>query len=261
MKYQIRGGNAGMFRNGEYRTDTHNGCPRTIKLRAFSFQTAIEDPKTYKVFKIGHLFEDWFAAENPGLIKEHCVQFNVTESVEFIGHIDFMNDNYLYELKSVTSKNTYREVFKKGKPKEQNLLQLITYMVALERDKGKLIYGSYVKKMPYEKFEEIGDDEFEELCETIVPDDTIEFYIHMCENGNFYCNDEKIDIHVSDIVEFWNEAATMILDEDVPPKPEKLVDKNYFGPCHFCPAKNICASDYDSWDQFYNTVKNFIASK
>lgn len=250
-----------MYRNGEYRTDTNSGCPRMVKLRSHGFQAAIEDPSTLKVFKVGHLFEDWFASENPGLTREHCVQFQINPSVEFVGHIDFMNEDYLYELKSVTSKNTYREVFKKGKPKDQNLLQLITYMVALERDKGKLIYGSFTKKITYEQFEEIGDDEFEELCETLVPDDTIEFHIHMCENGHFYCNNVELDIHINDITEFWHEASLMILDEDVPPKPAKLGEKNFFGPCHFCPAKNICASDYDSWDQFYNTVKNFIASK
>lgn len=261
MSYQIRGGNAAIYRNGEYRTDTNAGCPRMIKLRSHGFQVGIEDPATIKVFKVGHLFEEWFDKENPGLIKEHCVQFQINPSVEFVGHIDFMNDDYLYELKSVTSKNTYREVFKKGKPKEQNLLQLITYMVALERDKGKLIYGSFTKKITYEQFEEIGDDEFEELCETLVPDDTIEFHIHMCENGHFYCNNVELDIHINDITEFWQEASLMILDEDVPSKPVKLSEKNFFGPCHFCPAKNICASDYDSWDQFYNTVKNFIASK
>lgn len=261
MTLQIRGGNAGLFRNGEYRTDSNNGCPRMIKLRSYGFQAGVEDPATLKVFKLGHMFEDWFAVENPGLTREHCVKFNISQKVEFVGHVDFMSDDYLYELKSVTSKNTYREVFKKGKPKEQNLLQLITYMVALERDKGKLIYGSYTKKITYEQFEELGDDEFEEMCETLVPDDTIEFHIHMCEDGHFYCNNVELDIHITDITEFWQEASLMILDEDVPPKPTKLAEKNFFGPCHFCPAKNICASDYDSWDQFYLTVKNFIASR
>jgi hypothetical protein len=53
----------------------------------------------------------------------------------------------------------------------------------------------------------------------------------------------------------------MVVDEEVPAKPAKLGEKNYFGPCHFCDMKNICASDYDSWDQFYHTVKNFVAPR
>ncbi len=258
---QIRGGNAGLFKNGEFRTDSSNGCPRVIKLRAYGFQSGIVEGSTAKVFKVGHLFEDWFAKENPGLVAEHPVKFNVTEDVEFAGHIDFVGEEFIYELKSVTSKNTYRDVFKKQKPKEQNLLQLMTYMVALERDKGKLIYGSFTKTITYDMFEEIGDDEFEEMCETLKPDDTIEFFVTLDEQGEFHCNGKSIDINVSDICEFWNQASAMIMDEEVPAKPEKLAEKNYFGPCHFCDLKNICASDYDSWDEFYNTVKNFVAPR
>ena len=258
---QLRGGNAGLFKNGEYRSDTPNGCPRMIKLRAYGFQPAVTEQSTHKVFALGHLFEEWFAKENPGLKCEHEVRFGITDSVEFVGHVDFINDDFLYELKSVTSKNTFREVFKKQKPKEQNLLQLMTYMVSLERDKGKLIYGSFVKTITYDMFEELSDDKFEEMCETLKPDDTIEFLVTIDEDGEFLCDGKRTDISVSDICEFWNVASEMIMDEDVPAKPEKLGEKNYFGPCHFCEMKNICASDYDSWDQFYNTVKNFIAQK
>jgi hypothetical protein len=258
---QIRGGNAGVFKNGEFRTDTSNGCPRVIKMRAHGFQAGVVEASTAKVFKVGHLFEEWFAHENPGLIAEHPVTFNITEGVDFAGHIDFVGQEFIYELKSVTSKNTYRDVFKKKKPKDQNLLQLITYMVALERDKGKLIYGSFTKTITYDMFEELGDDEFEEMCETLKPDDTIEYFVEIQPNGEIHCDGKLIDITVTDVCEFWNQAAAMVLDEDVPAKPGKLNEKNYFGPCHFCDLKNICASDYDSWDQFYHTVKNFVAPR
>jgi PD-(D/E)XK nuclease superfamily len=258
---QIRGGNAGIFKNGEFRTDTSTGCPRVIKLRAHGFQSGIVEGSTAKVFKVGHLFEDWFAKENPGLKIEHPVTFQITEDVQFAGHIDFVGEEFIYELKSVTSKNTYRDVFKKKKPKDQNLIQLITYMVALERDKGKLIYGSFVNTITYDMFEEIGDDEFEEMCETLTPDDTIEFFITITKDGDVLCDGKSTDISVTDICEFWNQAAAMVVDEEVPAKPGKINEKNYFGPCHFCDMKNICASDYDSWDQFYHTVKNFIAQK
>ena len=56
-------------------------------------------------------------------------------------------------------------------------------------------------------------------------------------------------------------SLVLIMDEEVPDKPTRLNEKNYFGPCHFCDMKNICASDYDSWDEFYHTVKNFVAQK
>ena len=258
---QLRGGNAGLYKNTEYRTDTSNGCPRIIKLRAHGFQPAITEASTQKVFKLGHLFETWFAVENPSLTPEHEVRFSITEDVEFVGHVDFINDDFIYELKSVTSKNTFRDVFKKKKPKEQNLLQLITYMVALERDKGKLIYGSFINTITYDKFETLGDDEFEQMCEDIKPDDTIEFFITLSSDGQFYCDGNPLDISVSDICEFWDKASQMIMDEEVPDKPTRLNEKNYFGPCHFCDMKNICASDYDSWDEFYHTVKNFVAQK
>lgn len=258
---EIRGGNAGLYRNGEFRSDTSNGCPRVIKLRAYDFQPAITEAHTLKVFKVGHIFEEWFATENPSLQAEQEVCFNIKEDVDFVGHVDFINEDFIYELKSVTSKNTYRDVFRKEKPKAQNLLQLATYMVALERDKGKLIYGSFIDTITYDQFKELGDDDFEEMCETLKPDDTIEFLITIDEDGEFLCNGERTDIKVQDICAFWEAAADMLIDEDVPAKPEKLNQKNYFGPCHFCEMKNICAGDYDSWDQFYHTVKNFIAQR
>ena len=261
MTRQIRGGNASTYRNGEYLTDTSSGCPRLIKLRAYDFQPSVSDPKTQKIFKLGHLFEEWYGEKHPELDKESEVRFNVTDDVEFIGHIDYSDKDYLYELKSVTSKNTYREVFRKLKPKIQNVLQLTTYMVALERDKGKLIYGSFVETVQYDKIDEIDDDEFEEICETIKPDETVEFLIEVQEDGKFLCNKEELDLTVTDIVDFWNAAADMICDEEVPAKPKKLKPTNYFSPCHFCEMKNICAIDYDSWNEFYLTVKNFIASR
>lgn len=261
MKLQIRGGNAAIYRNGEVRTDTSSGCPRMFKLRSYQFQPAITEPRTLKVFKLGQMFEDWYGDTNPQLEKEREVRFDINENVEFIGHIDYSDEDFLYELKSVTSKNTFREVFKKQKPKMQNVLQLTTYMVALERDKGKLIYGSFVKTVTYDQLEELGEDEFEEMCDTLKPDQTIEFNIHMCENGHFYCNNVEIGLHISDITEFWNKAASILIDEEVPAKPAQLDPKSYFGPCNFCELKNICANEYDSWDQFYHTVKNFVACR
>lgn len=259
---QIRGGNAAIFRNGEFRTDSSSGCVRIAKLRSNDFQAAIDEPRTLKVFKIGHMFEDWFQYQSKTpLKKEEQVKFEINKDVEFIGHIDYMDDEFLYELKSVTSKNTYRDVFKKKKPKMQNVLQLATYMVALERDKGKLIYGSFLKTVSYDQLEELGDDEFEDMCDTLKPDELMEFNIHMCENGHFYCNNVEIGIHILDITEFWNEAAKLIINKDIPPRPEKLDSKSFFGPCDYCPLKDICANEYDSWDEFYQTVKNSIAAR
>lgn len=262
---QIRGGNAAIYRNGEFLTDSSSGCLRIAKLRSYGFQPAILEPRTLKVFKIGNLFEDWFGKEQFTLKKEEQVKFQIIKDVEFIGHIDYMDDDFLYELKSVTSKNTYREVFKKNKPKMQNVLQIATYMVALERDKAKLIYGSFVKTVTYDKLEELGDDEFEEMCETLKPDELMEFNIKICEDGNFYYGTDgtyrSLGLHIRDITEFWNEAAKILMDDDVPSKPTKLDAKSYFGPCDYCDMKNICASEYDSWDQFYLTVKNSIAAR
>lgn len=259
---QLRGGNAAIYRNGDFLTDSSSGCLRIAKLRSNEFQAAVDDPRTMKVFKIGHMFEDWFETQSKTpLKKEEQVRFEINKNVEFIGHIDYMDDDFLYELKSVTSKNTFREVFKKNKPKMQNVLQLATYMVALERDKAKLIYGSFVKTVTYDQLDELGDDEFEEMCDTLKPDQTIEFNIHMCEDGHFYCNNVEIGLHILDITEFWNEAASILIDEEVPPKPEKLDAKSFFGPCDYCQLKDICASEYDSWDQFYLTVKNSIAAR
>lgn len=261
MKLQIRGGNAAIYRNGEVRTDASSGCPRMFKLRSYQFQPAITEPRTLKVFKIGQMFEDWYGDTNPQLEKEREVRFDINEDVEFIGHIDYSDEDFLYELKSVTSKNTFREVFKKQKPKMQNVLQLATYMVALERDKGKLIYGSFTNTLQYDMLEELDDDKFEEICDTLKPDATMEFNITISDSGIFSCNGQELDLQVADIVEFWEAAAEIICDEEVPAKPAQLDPKSYFGPCSFCELKNICANEYDSWDQFYHTVKNFVACR
>ena len=170
---------------------------------------------------------EWFATENPMLQAEQEVCFNIKEDVDFVGHVDFINEDFIYELKSVTSKNTYRDVFRKEKPKAQNILQLATYMVALERDKGKLIYGSFIDTITYDQFKELGDDDFEEMCETLKPDDTIEFLITIDEDGEFLSNGERTDIKVQDICAFWEAAADMLIDEDVPAVPQAVADIHF----------------------------------
>ena len=109
----IRGSNTGIYQ-ATYMSESNSGCPRTSILRHSNIQLQFND-KTHIVFKIGALFEDWFGEnelKDKDFIKEKEASIS-TDTMLFGGHIDYFSDGKCYELKSLTSSNTYKKTLGK----------------------------------------------------------------------------------------------------------------------------------------------------
>lgn len=166
------------------------------------------------------------------------------------GHIDYIDDEFLYELKSVTSKNTHSAVFKKGEPKAANVLQLLTYMVALERDKAKLIYGSYTHISDYSKLMKMRTEDIAPLFVGAVPV-MREFLVEIDPQGNALVDGEPFhNIHVSELLEFQDNLHELVKKRILPPRIEPLEPSAWTSPCKYCPLQALCDSPVDDLEEF-----------
>jgi hypothetical protein len=146
MTRYIRGGNTGTYdlETTRYIT-TANGCFRTILIREFADQ-AKPDRRSKYTWAIGTLSEslvvDEFRTMFSNVEADVEVQEMITENVGITGHIDAICDDVTYELKSISSVNSYKKIIQKGEYKPENVLQLVNYMLIREKCDGVLLYTS-----------------------------------------------------------------------------------------------------------------------
>lgn len=244
----IRGSSSGIFRNGEFIGSSDSNCPRKTILRHLDVQQ-VHSKKTLEIFSIGHQFEEYFASIHPEFQREVEV---ITPTVK--GHVDFVSDDYIYETKSVTSKNTHREVFKNGVPKPANVLQLLTYMVAMERDKAILVYGSYTSITDYSKLMKMRTEEIAPLFKGAVPL-MREFLVEISPEGNALVDGEPFhNIHVSELLEFQDNLHELVRQRILPPRIESLEPGAWSGPCQYCPLQTLCDSGISDLEEFVDTA-------
>lgn len=146
LRHRFRCANSGFMKNGV----VYGGavaCPRIIFLRDFGLQSPI-DERSYKTFAIGHANEDVFEGmckrSNLNYKKEDVTINNISPNVEFIMAVDFDVEGVVYELKSITSSRRYYDTFHGEKYKVENVAQLCSEMMYLERDSGILRYTNYL---------------------------------------------------------------------------------------------------------------------
>lgn len=253
---QLRGGNAGLIRNNFIYSDGEQGCLRKALLRHHGVQSPIS-PDTQKVFNVGFYNEEFHSAryltENKQFEADKEVVFNITDKVQFCGHIDFFsNGSTPEEHKSITSMNTHNLVFRDGKYKLDNLTQLVTYMVALEATEGELTYTSFVEAIQYKNIPKYTWEEIEEKLKAITPQIKT-FKVSISEDGQFSIDAVPIDLYISNVVDFWREGANMLEHNLVHPQ-RPMSDKKFGSPCDFCPLTNVCSK----WESNPSTTENFI---
>lgn len=249
----IRGSSSGLLRNGEYVGSSDSNCPRKTILRHLSIQQT-HSRHTLEIFSIGHQFEAYFASLHPEMQREFEI---VTPMVK--GHVDFIDDEFLYELKSVTSRNTHNSVFKKGEPKSANVLQLLTYLVAIERQKGKLIYGSYTHICTYDKLSKMRTEDIAPLFKDAVPV-MREFLVEIDDAGNALVDGEPFhNIHVSELIEFQENLHELVRQRILPPRIESLEPSAWTNPCKFCPLSTLCDSGISDLDEFVETAEEIFS--
>lgn len=240
----IRGSSAGLVRNGEYLSSSDVACPRKTILRHLKIEET-HSATTKEVFAIGHLFEEWYCAQYPDAIREMLI---TAEGLE--GHSDLVTDEYVVELKSVTSKNTYKSVIKQGKPKPQNVLQLLVYMVALEREKGLLVYGSYCHVATYDKLIKMRPHEIAPLFKDAVPE-LKEFLVEIDQEGYALVDGEHYyNIHVSEIMEFQSNLHELVRARILPPRVEALNSGSWDSPCRWCKLPMLCDQNPSDLEDF-----------
>ena len=244
---KIRGGNSAIFINGNFATEQETGCPRKIILRDAEVEST-HSQGTLNVFALGHHFEEWFANTVP-----HAEREKLIETENFIGHMDFIDEDFIYETKSVSSSKTSLHI--KKAPKYQHLFQVATYMIMAERQKGKIVYGDYSKQISYQKLLKLDPELAQEKFDSMVPVLT-EFLIEISDDGIFYVNGEPTFLEVKHILDF-QEALIALEKDELPPRPDMLPVGNS-DPCGYCPLKYLCDEKQMSRAEFIEQAKEIL---
>lgn len=249
----IRGSSAGIFRNGEFVSDADTACPRRTILRHLNIQETIS-AFTKQIFAIGFKFEDHYGALVPDAAKEVAIT-----TPNFSGHADAVTDDVVIETKSVSSKNTYKQVFKQGIVKSNHLIQLCHYLIQMERQKGRLVYGSYVSKtIDYSKLKAMHPDKIPALMENAVPE-IREFDVVIDDDGFIMVDGEPYqNLHVSEFLDFISELTALIEADELPPRVEPLTPNSWGDVCKWCPFNLVCDSNPATIEDFVEGAQEVL---
>lgn len=276
---EIRVANVGVMTSTGVIYGTSNACPRAVFFRVNVGDLPV-GPDSDMTFGIGHTHEDIvvnnFLAKGYELEKEKDVTLQITSEVRLRGHIDIYRAdiNCVYELKSVTSTDSFKKIWFYNTPKPENVIQCCTYMIMTETENGVLRYGSFLwhkffdledKTLDYlRNYQQYGvevkkDWKTKKECVAIRPTYK-EFKIKFDEKGHIFINDKKFQYSAKDIERYYIEIADNLERGILGPQPENL-DKQpggfSFSPCFSCEWKSIC----DRYNEgLYNTIEDIISS-
>lgn len=251
--FQLRGGNSGYSINGIPYSNTQQACLRIILLRHHKIEPSI-DETSKKVFEVGFLNERLHITPNKEA--DFKVAVPLTENTTFCGSVDFMTNEGPEEHKSVTSLNTYEEVFTNSFYKMDNLAQLANYMVATKSPKGKLIYTSFIKAINYSDIKKYSWEEIQEKISSTYnkdfPPEVKVFNVNLDREGRFYVDGKAQNLYIRYIKEFWSLAAEVVENNIVYPTRPKTTKQG--SPCLFCPFKKACKQ----WETSPTTTEDFL---
>lgn len=242
------------MQNGVVYSDSPQACLRRILLRHHGIQEEIGE-KTQKVFNIGYMNESQYQLQYPDMQGDVKVTVPLNKNAEFAGSVDFVkSDGSPEEHKSITSTTTHKLVFDNDLYKMDNLVQLASYMVALEQQKGELVYTSYVEAVTYKEIDNFTWDEIRERILSITPQ-VKRYLVTLDDSGRFHFEKKPLDLYVDNIIDFWKEGANVLENNIVyPNRPE--TKKRFGTPCDFCPLKDVCSE----WEKSPTTTDNFLRS-
>lgn len=255
MTHTIRGANTGLVQNGTFLAPANNACPRVAFLRNRALEVEVEG-SAYAVFELGFVWEDRYERflneTGKSYVRDSEVIADVADGVQFRGHADFVvEDSVVVETKSVSSKNTLKVIEGTRRtppsPKYAHLLQLLAYMITMDKDRGKVAYGSYARHVDYKELLEMTKEQVREKFIAVEPD-VYEFAVEIDrETGEIRVDDSVIkDFVAQDIIEYWHTLGKHLIAETLPPRPEKLKDN----PCFFCKFKQICDNNSGELNSF-----------
>lgn len=221
-------------------TTYKSACLRKILVQSRGYDAAINPKYTL----VGALNEERHASALTGKTirfrREVAFEDDLVHGIRIMGHCDFalLDDegvvDCVEELKSVTSKNTYRTVIKNGVYLVENLAQLISYMIAMRCPDGRLIYTYW---------EQVDADGDELDPANWTASEERRFEVHIDDFGRINVDGEPTRYTVQDQIAHRVQAAVAIATGKVPQRPHNW-DAPFASPCAYCPFAAACTK----WD-------------
>ena len=250
-------GNSGQLVNGQIYDNSNQSCPRKIYARAVGFEEPIED-SSLVTFAVGNAVESVFFQKNPTWIASYrsptplapfdmFPDFNIRLEADAVLMKDGKIDK-ITELKSISSSKMAKKVFAEGEYKLENLVQLASYMVYLDVEKGFLYYQSTI----YHSFE------CAKTKYSIRAGDKKVFSVTINDHGYFMVDGNRTPVSVDSILRF-GEYIACVLAGEVPfkqvliPVSSSEPEKGNVG-CYYCPCKPYCES-CDTWDSWLSACR------
>lgn len=210
-------------------TKYDSGCLRSILLRANGV-SAGEIPELYA--RCGRAAEEQraldLAANDISFVRELVIKTQLSPNVEYSGRADFVCQvpdvgTVVDECKGHTSKDTRRSVIRNGEYNVSYLAQLVSYMVRLRTQRGRLVCGYYE------------EDEAGQL----VRQEGRTFKVEIDDEGAILVDGVSSTYAVTDLLAHQRAAVRALETQAVGPRPDKANQK-YGGPCSYCPFKAAC---------------------
>jgi hypothetical protein len=213
-------------------TDYDSGCLRAILLAANGARTEI--PEIY--MKVGAAHEDWYEEtvlkKDPRIITyatEVPIKLPIpgVEGVLYSGRMDVLAAHekvgtVIHETKGTISKNTRLAVIRKGKVKLNQLAQLVSYMIAKECTRGKLVVGYY-----------------EDEDGSLVHQEGRDFKVEIDEDGSILIDGERYEYTVAHQMAHRQAAARTLVSGEIAERPANW-DQKWGGPCGNCTFREVC---------------------
>lgn len=267
MKHSVRGGMSSFYKDGWTFVSDSAGCLRKALLRSHGIEET-HNAKTKKVFHLGAINEEiwkqWLTEAGRKFVEEKEFCEWVTDDSNFVGHSDFVVENnngthLCYELKSVSSKNTYKKVFKENSPKISNLAQCVNYMVSQETTQGRLCYTSYIAAIEYKDFDNYDIEEINDLVYTALESNQIEtkiFEIEIKSNGQIFVDGIYSTFDVQHILDHRRETANVLENDKIYRDRPQTVDGS--NPCGFCPFSKVCDQNVFDTGEFLKLAQEAV---
>lgn len=228
-------------------TKYNSGCLRSILIQSHGIREG-DIPDAYQ--RVGAEHERMHARdlEEQGIsfVREVVLKAQLSENVEYSGRCDFAvtfpkAGLVIDECKGHTSKNTRRDVIRNGEYNVSYLAQLVSYMVKLRTQKGRLVCGYY---------EETTDEP-----PVLVRQEERTFKVEIGDDGSIDVDGVPSGYCVADLLAHQRAVVRVLENQEVAARPDKWNQK-YGGPCTYCPFKVAC----DKYDAEGGSTEEFLVS-
>lgn len=222
----IRGAHSGYAKQGVFYAPDNAHCPRISMLRSLCWNQPVGETSQY-TFSLGLASETLFKKAFPEALTDVATEFDITNKVKFMGHADGLVNDTVYELKSVSSTRTAEQIILDKEPKLGNVLQLLGYMLSLQKQKGMLRYTNYVYHTMTRKKEKVKL----EPC-------NVDFPVEISDEGNVYVAGKLQDFTIENVMESLQIIAKHLEDGTLPHEPVK--GDEYWNCCSMCALRAAC---------------------